>query len=137
MKFLALILCVPIHLTMFAMLIRTPPFFGYGYHILVSSLVHLFLSHMLLPLLGVQINIERLLVVLVSDFHTKKLKLFSNMVEKSSKVIHCHPWIFQRDTHLDGIPSELISVLFHPLSLFLLKVLPLHELLLFIAYGIK
>jgi hypothetical protein len=134
MKFPTLFYNMPIQITMN---IRIPTFFGCGYHIIVFSLVVFFLALMLLPLLGVQINIKILLIRLIYDFHSKKLQLPSDMVENSSKVLHHHPSLFQRDTQLDGLPLEFRSVFLHPLSSFLLKVLSFHEFLLFVAYGIN
>jgi hypothetical protein len=95
------------------------------------------LAYVLLSLLGVQLNIEILLSCLIYSFHTMKLQLSSNMDKRSSKVLHPHSWLFQRDTQPDGLLPELRSVFLHSLSLFFLKILPLHELLHFVAHGIK
>jgi hypothetical protein len=108
-----------IHITMFAMPIRIPLFFCHDYHLLISSLVGFFLAYILLmPLLGVQLNVERLLSRLIYAFYTKELQLSLNVVKNSSRELHHHPWLIQRDTHIDGLALELISVFLHFLSMF-------------------
>jgi len=47
MKFLTLIVRVPIHITMFAMTIGIPPFFRCVYHLIVFFVHHFFLDHVL------------------------------------------------------------------------------------------
>jgi hypothetical protein len=39
----------------------------------------------------------------------------------SSKVLHHHPWLIQRDTQLYGLPHENISIFLHLLYLFFPK----------------
>jgi hypothetical protein len=136
MKFPSLLFHVPIHITMFEMPIRIPPFLVCGFYPLVSFLVDFFLSHVLLSFPGVQLNVENLLSFLIYAFHTMKLQLSLNIVENSSKVLHHHPWLFERDTQLDCLPPKVKSVLLHSFSLFLPKVFTLHDLFLFVAYGI-
>jgi hypothetical protein len=126
-----------IYNAIFAMPIRIPPFLSCGCYLLVSFLVGLFLACVLLSFPGFQLNVESLLSHLIYAFHTMKLQLSSDMAEKSSKVLHHHPWFFEGNTQPDGLPPKLISVFLHSLSLFFLKVLPLHELFLFVAYGIE
>jgi hypothetical protein len=137
MKFPTLLFHVSIHIAMFAMPIRIPPCLGYGYPLIVSFLASFFLAHVLLSFLGVQINVEILFAFLVYAFHTMKLQLSSDMVENSSKVLHHHSRLFQRCTQSDGLPLEIISLFLHFLDLLLMKVLSLHEFLLFVSHGIE
>jgi hypothetical protein len=131
MKFPALLFYVStIYIAMFAMPIRIPPFLNCGYYLLFSFLVGFFLAHVLLDFPRFQLIVESLLVCLIYAFHTMKLQLSSNMAENPSKVLHQHPWFFERNTQPDGLPPKLISVFLHSL-------LPLHELFLFLAYGIE
>ena len=107
MNFPSFLFCVSIYIAMFAMPIKILPFFGCGCHLLVSSLAGFFLAHVMLSFLGVQLNVESLLAYLDYAFHTMKEQLSSNMDEMSSKVLHCHSWLFHRDTQPDGLPTKL------------------------------
>jgi hypothetical protein len=89
-NFLALLFRVPIHIPMFAMPIRIPPFLSCGFHILVSFLANFLLAHVSFPLLGVQLNLESFVSSLIYVFHTMKLQLSLDMAEESTKILHHH-----------------------------------------------
>jgi len=137
MKFPTLLICVPIHIVMFAMPIRILLFSIYGCNLLFIPLSTLFLALVLLSLIGVQLNIESLLSYLTYDFDIEKLQLPTYMAKYPFKLLHHSSLLFQRDTNLNGLFFEFSGILLQSLSLLLSDVLLFHELLIFIASGIE
>ena len=75
MKFLSLLIYVPIHIAMFTTPMRITFCCCCGYKILIVCFVDFFLEFMFLSLLGLHLNIESRHAYLIYAFHTKNMQV--------------------------------------------------------------